>query len=195
VADFSLNEVIVPGSITGAVIDAEHGSPIVGATVTDGARTTTTDASGEYTIAGVPPGSHEVTASKEGYESSTVSVTVTSGVASETNFSLNQKPPVTGAMWVGSIGFVQNGKNLFVEVVVVTASGGLPGVEVGLSLECNNGGAWNFSGTTNNVGSVRFKLGKAPVGNYRVAITSLTCSGFTWDASKGITAASYALSG
>jgi thermitase len=195
VADFSLNQVIVPGRITGSVTDAENGSPIIAATVTDGVRTVTTDAAGKYTIADVPPGSHEVTASREGYESLTSSVTVTSGATSETNFSLNRKSPATDGMWVDSIGFVQNGKNLFVEVVVVTASGGLPGVEVGLSLECNNGGAWNFSGTTNNVGSVRFKLGKAPVGNYRVAITSLTCSGFTWDASKGITAASYALSG
>jgi uncharacterized membrane protein len=194
--DFSLSQIVAPGSITGSVHDAEDGSPMEGATVSDGARTTTTDALGRYTIADVPPGSYEVTTSKEGYESTTSSVTVTSGATSEMNFSLNQKPPVTDdAMWVDSIGFAEKGKNLFIEVVVVTANGGLPGADVSLSLECNNGEAWNFSGTTGNVGSVRFKLGKAPVGTYSAVVTGLTCSGFTWDASKGVTAISYTLGG
>jgi hypothetical protein len=193
VADFSLNEVVVLGDITGTVTDAEDGSPIVGATVTDGVGTATTDGAGKYTITDVPPGSYEVIASKEGYESVTASVTVVSGATSEMNLSLNQKPSLSPTMWVDSIGFVEKGKNLFIEVVVVTAGGGLPGVEVGLSLECDNGEAWNFSGTTNNVGSVKFKLGKAPVGNYLMTVDSLTCSGFVWDMSKGISSASYAL--
>ena len=102
---------------------------------------------------------------------------------------------VTDAMWIDSISFAEKGKNLFIEVGVVTASGGLSGAEVSLSLECNNGGTWNFSGTTDDVGSVRFKLGKAPVANYLTAVNSLTCSGFVWDMSKGISSASYALSG
>jgi thermitase len=194
VVDFSLNEVIVLGSITGSVTDAKDGSPVAGATVSDGVRTATTDATGKYTIADVPSGSYEVTASKEGYESMTSGVTVTSGAISEMNFSLNQKAPVINTMWVDSIGFVEKGKNLFMEVSVVTASGVLSGAEVGLSLECSNGEVWNFSDTTNNVGLVRFKLGKAPTGNYQITVNSLTCSGFNWDMNKGITSASYALS-
>ena len=193
VADFSLSEIIVPGSITGSVTDAKDGSPIVGAAVTDGTRTATTDASGKYTIADVPPGSYEVTASKEGYQSLTSSVIVLSGATSVLNFSLDQKSPVTNAMWVDSIRFVTNGKNLFIEVRVVTASGVLPRAEVSLSLECNNGDVWNFSGTTNTAGLVRFKLGKAPIGSYLTTVNSLICSGFIWDTSKGITSASYAL--
>jgi thermitase len=195
IADFSLNEVIVPGSITGSVTDAEDGSPIVGTTVSDGTRTAITDVLGEYTIADVPPGSYEVTASKEGYESTTYSVTVTSGATSEMNFSLNQKSPVIDGMRVDSIGFVRNGQNLFVEVMVVTARGGLSGADISVRLTCSNGEVWDFSGTTNNAGVFRFKLGKAPVGNYLTTVTSLICSGFTWDMSKGITSASYALSG
>jgi uncharacterized membrane protein len=194
VANFQLSQIIVPGSITGLVIDAKDGSPIIGATVSDGTRTATTDASGEYTIADVPPGSYEVTASKEGYESLTSSVAVISGATSVMDFSLNQKAPMINAMWVDSIGFVQKGKNLFVEAMVVTASGGLSGAEVGLSLECNNGEVWNFNGTTNNNGLVKFKLGKASVGDYLTTVTSLTCGGFVWDTSKGISSASYALS-
>lgn len=194
VVDFSLNELIVPGSITGSVTDAEDGSPILGATVTDGNRIATTDATGRYTISDVPAGSYEVTASKEGYESITSSVTVTSAATSEMNFSLNQKVPVTNTMWIDSIGFVNNGKNLFIEVMVVTASGALSGAQVNLSLECNNSEVWNFSDTTNNAGLVRFKLGKAPIGNYLTTVNSLACSGFIWDRSKGITSAGYALS-
>jgi thermitase len=194
VVDFSLNEVIIPGSITGSVTDAEDGSPIVGATVNDGTRTATTDATGRYTISDVPAGSYEINASKEGYESITSSVTVLSGATSEMNFSLNQKVPVTNTMWIDSIGFVNNGKNLFIEVMVVTASGALSGAQVSMNLECSNSEVWSFGGTTNPSGIVKFKVGKAPVGNYLTTINSLACSGFVWDMSRGINSVSYALS-
>jgi thermitase len=194
-ANFSLSQTIVPGSITGSVTDGEDGSPIAGAMVTDGTHTAITDTSGKYTIAAVPPGNYELTTSKEGFESLTSSVTVLSGATSVLDFSLNQKAPVTNAMWVDSIGFVEKGKNLFIEINIVSASGVLSGAQVGLSLECGNGEIWNFSGTTNNVGLVKLKLGKAPVGDYLTTINSLTCSGHVWDTSKGITSAGYALNG
>jgi thermitase len=191
VANFSLSQIIVPGSISGSVTDARDGSPIVGAAVSDGTRTATTDTSGGYTIADVPPGSYEVTASKEGYESSTSSVTIISGASSVLDFSLNQNPTVPNTMWVDSINFSKNGKNLFIDVKVVTATTVLPNAELALSLECSNGEVWNFSGTTDTAGLVRFKLNKPPAGNYLARVNSLTCSGFTWDISKGITSASY----
>jgi thermitase len=195
VADFSLSEVSVSGSITGSVTDATNGSPIAGATVTDGTRTATTDALGKYTITNVPPGTYQVTASKAGYENLTSTVTVVSGGIAVTNFSLNQQPPSTNNMWVDTIRFTRCGANLFVEVRVVTASGVVPSAKVDLRVECSNGYAWSFSGTTDSSGLVKFKLGKAPAGSYSAVVTSLSCSGFTWDASKGVTAASYALSG
>ncbi|MDH4368051.1 MAG: hypothetical protein OEV57_08025, partial [Dehalococcoidia bacterium] len=110
------------------------------------------------------------------------------------NFSLAQNPPVASAMWVDNIGFVRRGANLFIQVRVLSSTGVVPGAEVGLMLECSSGETWNFTGTTDTAGLVKFKLGKAPDGSYWAAVTSLTCNGFTWDASKGITAASYALS-
>ena len=195
VANLSLTQVIVPGSITGLVTDAEDGSPIVGATVSDGTRMTTTDATGKYNIANVPPGTSQVTASKEGYVSVTLTATVVSGGTAVMNFSLNPKPDPINIMWVDSIRFITCGKNLFIEVSVVTASGVLVGANVGLTLACSTGELWNFSGTTNTGGLVKFRLGKAPVGGYVTTVTSLTCSEFTWDTTKGITAASYALSG
>jgi hypothetical protein len=142
----------------------------------------------------VPPGSYEVIASKQGYESVTSSTTVVSGGTALVNFSLNQKPPATNAMWVDNIRFIKNGKDLFIEVKVVTASGVLRRAKVGLRLECSNGKVLSFSGTTGTTGLVKFKVRNALVGSYVATATSLTCSGFTWDMSRGITSASYALS-
>jgi thermitase len=193
VVNFSLSQIIALGCITGSVTDAKDGSPIVGAAVTDGTRMATTDASGKYTIGDVPPGSYQVTASKEGYESVTSTVTVVSGATTVMDFSLNQKPPATNAMWVNSIRFIKNGNNLFIQVSVMTASGVLPGAKVGLRLVCSNGQAWSFSGATDATGTVKFKVSKPPVGSYLATVTSLTCSGFVWDTSKGTNFVSYAL--
>jgi uncharacterized membrane protein len=194
IANFSLSQIILPGSITGSVIDAK-GSPIVGAAVTDGTRTATTDASGKYTIADVPLGTYQVVASKEGYDSLTSSVAVVSDGTATLNFSLNQKAPASNAMWVDSIRLIKSGRDLFIEVKVVRASGVLSQAKVRLSLKCSNGKGWSFSGNTNSAGLVRFRLSRALAGSYLATVTSLTRSGFVWDTSRGVTSsASYALS-
>ena len=193
-ANLSLTWIIVPGTITGSVTDAGSGSPIAGATVTDGTRATTTDASGEYTIANVPPGAYHVAANKAGYESSTTTVTVVSGSTVLSNFSLNPSTPPSNPMWVDTVGFRQCGVNVFIEVRVMTASGGLAGANVALGLECSSGDLLNFRGTTDYDGFVTFRLHKPPAGDYEIAVTSLTCSGFVWDTAKGITTTIYALS-
>jgi thermitase len=194
VADLALTQIIVPGTITGTVTAAGGGSPIAGATVAAGTRTTTTDASGEYTIAGVPPGAYQVTASKSGYESSTTTATLLSGSTAVTNFSLNPDTPPSNEMWVNTVGFRQCGVNVLIEVRVMTASGGLIGANVALGLECSSGDLLNLRGTTDYDGFVTFRLHKPPVGDYEIAVTSLTCSGFVWDTAKGITTTIYALS-
>jgi thermitase len=193
VCNLLLSQIILPGSITGTVTDARGASPIVGATVSDGTRTTTTDGAGKYTIMDVLPGTYQVTASQIGYENVTSSVEVVSGGIALVNLALNQKPAATNAMWVDSIVFIRNTRNLLIEVKVVTASGVLPGASVGLSLECSSGMVWNFTGTTDSAGLVRFKVSRAPVGSYQATVNSLTCSAFTWDTSKGISSATYAL--
>ncbi|OGN97195.1 MAG: hypothetical protein A2Z77_06410 [Chloroflexi bacterium RBG_13_51_36] len=195
VANFLLNDITAPGSITGAVTDARDGAPIVGAMVSDGTRTTTTDGTGKYSIADMASGTYQVTASQIGYENVTSSVAIASGGIALVNFALNQKPPATNAMWVDSIRFIKSARNLFVEVKVVTGSGVLPGARVGLSLACSSGKAWNFSGSTDTAGLVRFKVSRAPVGSYEARVSSLTCSAFTWNTSIGLVSAIYALSG
>jgi thermitase len=193
VADVLLHEAAVLVSITGTVTDARDASPIVGAIVSDGTRTMTADGAGKYTIADVPPGTYQVTASQVGYENVTSSVAVVSGGIALVNFALNQKPPAAGAMWVDSIRFIKSAKSLLIEVKIVTGSGALAGARVGLSLERSSGNVWHFSGTADINGLVRFRVSRAPVGSYLATVTSLTRSGFTWDTSQGIISATYAI--
>jgi thermitase len=195
VANLSLTEVVLPGSITGSVTDAENGAPIVGAIVSDGTRTVTTDASGKYTIADVPPSTYQVAASKSGYESSASTVTVVSGGTAVKDFSLNPEPAPVNTMWVNRIRFSTFISYLFVEVSVIGTNGFVVGADVDLTLVCSTGELWNFSGTTNTAGFVKLRLGNAPVGSYVATVTSLTCSGLTWDTTKGIAATIYVLSG
>jgi hypothetical protein len=97
-------------------------------------------------------------------------------------------------MWVDSIRFVNSRNSLSIEVKVVTASGVLSGAKIGLELQCSNGGVWDLSGTTNRRGLAKFKLVKAPAGDYWATLASLTYDGFRWDAADGVTTASHTLS-
>jgi hypothetical protein len=83
------------GSIAGHVTDSSTSAALSGATVTvSGGPSTTTNASGDYTIAALAPATYSVTASKSGYTaSSPASVTVTAGNTSTQNFAL---VPVAG---------------------------------------------------------------------------------------------------
>ncbi len=86
--DFSLTP-ISTGNITGVVSDANTGVGISGATVSTNAGGSTTDSNGSYTLSNVAAGTYDLTASKDGYNSETVSgVTVTAGGTTSVNFSL-----------------------------------------------------------------------------------------------------------
>jgi hypothetical protein len=69
------------GSVQGTVTAAAGGAPISGATVSLGARTTTTNASGGYTFSGIPAGTYpSITASAPGFIPSTANaIVVTDG--------------------------------------------------------------------------------------------------------------------
>jgi len=81
---------VPPGVITGQVTDAEDGSAISGAQVSDGINTALTDAAGMYTIEAVSPGNYQVVASKEDYQTSSLTVNVVSGTNAVADFSLSQ---------------------------------------------------------------------------------------------------------
>ena len=84
----SLSKVNPKGTISGIVLN-HHNSPIVGATVTCGDVSATTYSSGYYSIQ-VSVGTHSVTASAPGYETSTQGgLTVLEGQTTTVNFQLS----------------------------------------------------------------------------------------------------------
>src|SRR6185436_7698013 len=87
----SCTPVAAGGTISGTVTSTPGGAPVAGATVQLGARkTTTTNASGFYSISGVPAGTYpSLTASYAGYTTATAStVPVTDGATTTRNFAL-----------------------------------------------------------------------------------------------------------
>jgi thermitase len=193
VANLPLVRIIIPGSITGSVTDANDGLPIVGATVSDGARTSLTDASGQYIIAGVPQGSYTVTASAAGYSHSSQAVLVVAGQAATANFALTElAPPPPELLWVEGIVFSVIGKNLRLNINVVSASGAVAGAQVAVQLT-NGIRNWNFTGITDSSGTASFVVAKAPAGSYVASVTAITMAGYTWDTTQGVTSASYTL--
>ena len=86
------------GNVSGQVTDSTTGNPIAGATVALGSgRSTTTDASGNYSFNGIPAGTYpSITASAAGYNSNTNnSVVVTDNATTTENFTLTTAPTPT----------------------------------------------------------------------------------------------------
>ncbi len=82
------------GALSGTVTATVGGAPIVGASVSFGSRTATTDGSGFYSFPTIPAGTYpSATASDTGATSSTASpIVVTDGNTTTQNFSLNSAP-------------------------------------------------------------------------------------------------------
>jgi hypothetical protein len=78
-------------TISGRVIDADSGEGLSGVQVTDGARTTFTDAGGFYVLNGVPAGNYTISAAKSGYSlSSPTTVIVANANVAGINFTARQ---------------------------------------------------------------------------------------------------------
>ena len=122
-ANFSLTP--SPGAVTGTVTSASGGAPIAGATVTDsgGGTTATADANGLYTLSGLTPGSHTLTASATNFITSqpqTISVT-SGGTTQGVNFTLSPSPgSITGTVTSASGGAAIAG------ATVTDSAGGTP---------------------------------------------------------------------
>lgn len=80
------------GTIRGTVVDTEGGSPIeeVSVRLQDTGATTSTDASGHFTFAGVPPGDHELYISVVNFLLVTKKVTVPAGASADVTVALTQ---------------------------------------------------------------------------------------------------------
>jgi hypothetical protein len=82
-----------PGTITGKVTDSDSHDPIAGATILYDGGSTTTNSSGNYTIAGIPAGGQSLIASADGYNSSSAqAVTVPANDSVTANITLEPKP-------------------------------------------------------------------------------------------------------
>ena len=87
------------GQVSGTVVDAGTSAPLEGVSVTDGVRSTTTDAQGSYVLAGLPAGTYTIEAALASYVTSSQSVSVTAGETTAADFSLEpesapNQPPV-----------------------------------------------------------------------------------------------------
>jgi thermitase len=183
------------GSIAGKVTDAADNSFISGATVSDGTRTATTDASGQYIIAGVPQGSYTVTASATGYSTSSQGVSVVAGQTATANFALTKlAQPAPKLLWVQGITFGMTGKNLRLTIKVASNGGAVAGAQVVVRLT-NGVQNWSFTGTTDSSGTVSFTVSKAPAGNYVATVTNVAATGYAWEATQGMVSATYVLTG
>ncbi len=65
-----------PGNVSGVVTNADTDVPVAGVTVGYPGGITLTDSAGQYSIAGLPAGAHEVTFAATGYATATRTVTV-----------------------------------------------------------------------------------------------------------------------
>jgi hypothetical protein len=96
------------GAITGTVKSAA-GAAISGASVGFGGGTTTTNASGSYTLTGVPAGTVQLVASASGFQSATQNVSVSGGTTTTANFTLtagSANGAVTGKVTSASSGAI-----------------------------------------------------------------------------------------
>jgi hypothetical protein len=92
------------GTISGKVVEAVSGNPVskVNIKTTPSTNSILTDESGNFKIENVTPGEYKVTAQKNNYDSSSVTIQVSSGIIASADISLNQTDPsnliTTGAL-------------------------------------------------------------------------------------------------
>jgi hypothetical protein len=94
------------GAVSGTVTDNVTHAAVVGATVSYSGGSTTTDGGGNYTLAGIAPGSYTVTAAATGYTTQNApGVAVTAGVTTTKDFALApQSGSISGTVTAASGG-------------------------------------------------------------------------------------------
>ncbi|HEX4605991.1 MAG TPA: carboxypeptidase regulatory-like domain-containing protein [Candidatus Angelobacter sp.] len=123
-ANFSLTAVPTNGTVTGQVTNISNGAIIAGASVIWSGGTATSDASGIYTLANVTGGNQNITASKSGYLSRTITAAVSPGTTSTLNFPLATSGKISVKV-VTSGGAVVSGATVTIKggVIATTVSG------------------------------------------------------------------------
>lgn len=132
-----------PGNVTGTVVNS-GGSPISGAKITGAGQSTTTDASGNYSLNNLPSGSVTLTASASGFANGTATVTVAAGTTTTA-------PAITLTSNSGAVtGTVKNSSGTAIVGASVSYGGGT---------------------TTTNTSGV-YTLSNVPVGTIQLAVSA-----------------------
>ncbi len=107
------------GAIAGTVTDAGTGSAIAGATVSYSGGSATTNASGQYTLANVPPGTYTISAAASGYSGQSRSVAVAAGATASAGFALWRAPFFSDGFESGTIAAWSSSTGLTVQSAMV----------------------------------------------------------------------------
>jgi hypothetical protein len=149
-ANFVLITVI--GTITGRVTNASTGAGLSGVTVSYTGGSAVTDASGNYQLNSVSPGTYTLTASKSGWVTNTATVSVSSGATTTANIKI-----ATGGKIAGK---VTNKSGAAISGATVKLTGGIVPTTVTV--------------TTNSSGN--YDSNWVAIGNYSVQVSK---SGYT----------------
>lgn len=185
------------GTIAGVVTDSATGSPVPGASVTDGIRSSMTGPDGNYAINDVPVGEYIVTATAEGYEDEIQNIVVVAEQTTTASFSLTETstpPPDPPApvqdLWVSSTELGLTGKIMRLTIQVTGETGVVSSAQVTAQITCDDR-TWDFTGTTDSTGTVVFTISKPSTGTYEALVTGVTADGYEWDDSVGDNTASF----
>jgi hypothetical protein len=164
-ANFTLSPAAAGGTVTGKVTNVSSGAALSGATVSWSGGSATTSTTGIYTLTNVTAGTQNITASKTGYLSRTLSVGVTGGATATLNIPIATAGKITAKV-VTSTGAVVSG-------ATVTIKGGAVATTV--------------TGSTNTSGL--FTTTWIPVGTYTVTVakTGHTTQSKSATVSSGVT--------
>ncbi len=113
-----------PGKIVGYVTDGETGFAISQALITSQASTSAiiTDIDGFYIIENVSPGSYSMSASKNGYQSASISVSVDSSMTAQADFVLLEIPPQEYGELEGKVFNAVNDQPVDEAVITITST-------------------------------------------------------------------------
>jgi hypothetical protein len=106
-------------NIAGTITAQGNSQPIAGATVTWNGGSTTTDATGGYTLSSVTPGIDPVTVTAATYQQQTANVNVTAGDTALQNFSLSHHPVFSDGFESDNFSAWTSSKGLAVEATIV----------------------------------------------------------------------------
>ena len=118
---------LIPGRISGSVIDVTSGAPIAGASVSYSGNSTTTDTEGNFAFSDVTAGTHTLIASAAGFAAVTQAVSVLGNETTVVSFTLSNAGSVTGTVFDEESGLPVEGINVSTldgTIAVVTDSNG-----------------------------------------------------------------------